>query len=298
MASAAACARVGISAPLSIVGGYVDVICLIRYSTFVATMTGNLVMTGCTFYELLGNTIWDDTRRSVPGHEHLSASDALYLISFRVAVMFFNCLGAFSYGEMHRRFPHATVSTAAPVIALFALVPDLVSKLVSGSMHEAASMWSVCFLAFSLGCTHFLCSPAAEGSRLKGVTMAATGHMHGVSKLLYKRCRGGTLSPAERDKFAQSMTITLCMAFGAVLGAAALHWNPLGSVTPDGQVMDDWLLVPVSICLFVALTAHDLVVEPPAGWPAAASGSEGLHALREPLAPDSGAGGEGAATRV
>eukprot|EP00966_Prymnesium_polylepis_P094821 2195819-Prymnesium_polylepis.1 len=54
-------------------------------------------------------------------------------------------------------------------------------------------------LAFALGAVHFLCSPAAEGSRLKAVTMAATGHMHGVTKLLYRWCAGGhTLRSQQR----------------------------------------------------------------------------------------------------
>ena len=46
-------ARLAVPAALSIVGGYVDVICYIRYSTFVATMTGNLVITGQTFFEVV-----------------------------------------------------------------------------------------------------------------------------------------------------------------------------------------------------------------------------------------------------
>ena len=46
-------ARLAVPVALSMVGGYVDVICFIRYNTFVATMTGNLVITGQTFFEFM-----------------------------------------------------------------------------------------------------------------------------------------------------------------------------------------------------------------------------------------------------
>ena len=42
-----------VAGALSLVGGYVDVICIVRYNTFIATMTGNLVITGQTFYEVI-----------------------------------------------------------------------------------------------------------------------------------------------------------------------------------------------------------------------------------------------------
>ena len=58
-------------------------------------------------------------------------------------------------------------------------------------------------------------------------------------------------------------------AFGALLGAAALHLNPFGDDT------DDWLLVPVALTLFFALRAHDAYLPPPGGWPAPAEAPAG-----------------------
>ena len=162
-------------------------------------------------------------------------------------------------------------------------MPDL--ALLLDHDHEGfVAMASVSFLAFALGFTHFMCSPAAEGGRLKGVTMAATGHMHGVTKMNHKLVDGPGLKQADWDKYAVSMTITLGMAAGAVLGAAALHANPIGADT------NDFTLAPVAVTLFFALRAHDSCVPPPGGWPehsssvdAAANGGGNLAMLKEPL---------------
>ena len=104
-------------------------------------------------------------------------------------------------------------------------------------------------------------------------------------RLLDKFYSGEGLKQAEWDKYAISMAITVGMAVGAVLGAAALHLNPLGAETVD------FTLLPVAVTLLFALYAHDACVPPPGGWPtdgaatqvvdAAASSNLGM--LTEPL---------------
>ena len=281
--SAAAQTKLWISLALSMVGGYVDVICFVRYSTFVATMTGNLVVTGQTFFEVVHAPL-KFGGRAMPGliAEHVAPATAFRLVVFRCSVLFFNCLGALGYCALHKRIPIGTARAAAPFLALFSLMPD--AAIAFGFDHDSAmAMGSVSFLAFALGFTHFMCSPAAEGSRLKGVTMAATGHMHGVTKLNYKLASGEGLKQAEWDKYAISMTITVGMAFGAILGAAALHLNPLGKDTMD------FTLLPVAVTLLFALYAHDACVPPPGGWPEGsvaftdAATSNSLSMLTEPL---------------
>ena len=49
-----------------------DVICVVRYSTFVVTMTGNLVITGQTLFEVLHGG-YD---HMVRGHEHIPFDEA------------------------------------------------------------------------------------------------------------------------------------------------------------------------------------------------------------------------------
>jgi hypothetical protein len=211
----------------------------------------------------------------------MSPSQAVYVVVFRSMVMLCNCLGAFTYCALQQRYPVGTVSKAAPIVALLAVVPDVAPWLdgaLGGHEQGEASMWAVCGLGFALGFTHFLCSPAAEGGRLKAVTMAATGHMHGATKLLYKVCTGGVLKAEECEKMAQSCNITCCMLLGAVLGATALHVNPLGKD-------DDWLLLPVGVTLFCALTVHDAAIEPPGGWPVKSDLHEPLAKAAVPVAP-------------
>lgn len=273
-----------VAASLALCGGYVDVICVVRYETFVVTMTGNLVITGQTFFEVLPPEWFGEVR----GHEHLTSARAAYLVAFRCAVMMCNCLGAFAISWVHRLHPNFAPSTAAPFIAILAVLPD-VAPLVGMSENDGElnheswlSMWSVLALAVAGGATHFLCSPAFDGSRLKAVTMAATGHMHGVTKLCYRLTAGETPSPADWEKFRQSMTISVGMAIGAVIGAAAMHLNPLGK---GGH---DWLLVPVAVILFLALRAHDRISNAPAGSTGSASVptmTGNMEALREPMLP-------------
>lgn len=267
-------ARFWIAALLAAVGGYVDVICLIRYSTFVATMTGNLVMTGQTFYEVVHHVVGpaEPTRIHHPlVKQHISAVEAGYLVTFRAAVMIMNCFGAFCYELLHRRFPDSTAKTAAPFLAFLAVLPDLARAHSSGAAEDRhddtwwVSLWSALSLAFALGFTHFMCSPGATDSRMKNVVMASTGHMHKVSKLLHKRSTGDVLKSSDWEAMALSTLITFSMAFGAVLGAAALHLNPFSEDTDDG------LLVPVAISLLIGLWAHDAFIEPPGGWPRLAS---------------------------
>lgn len=254
-----------IAGSLALIAGYVDVICFIRYSTFVATMTGNLVMTGQTFFEVVHNVVGiKDLKKPTPGivSQHLDIYEAVYMVTFRLAVMFFNCLGAFCHEFWQRRHPDATARTAAPYLAALAVVPDLARRhglnTATDKLHETwVQMWAVMPLAFSLGFTHFLCSPAATGSRLKNVVMASTGHMHKVSKLLHRRACGDQLKPSEWEAMILSTTISVCMLVGAVLGGAALHLNPFGEDTDDG------LLVPVGMVLLCSLWAHDKWIAPP-----------------------------------
>lgn len=272
---------------LSLVGGYVDVVCVIRYNTFIATMTGNLVITGQTFFEVLGELhakrLTGGAQKKVRNHEHIAAEEAAYLVAFRLTVIVCNCMGAYAFCLFQRKFPVGTVRRAAPIIAVLSILPDIVAYVAStvegAPQHEPDAhyhgliMWSVCSLAFALGATHFLCSPAAEGGRLKAVTMAATGHMHGISKLLSRQSAGDTLKPTDWEKMKQSATITIGMALGAICGAAAVHLNPFGSDPDDG------LLLPVGMTLLLALVAHDTFIEPPGGWPAKTIDAD----LREPL---------------
>ena len=121
-------------------------------------------------------------------------------------------------------------------------------------------------MSYSLGAVHFLCGPTSDGSRLKAVTFAATGHLHKMTKILWKhnhKTAWHTLKESERASVVQSTLIFFGMIFGAVLGAFTYHQTDL------------WLFLPISIGLFASLVLHDRCLPPPAGW--------GAEPLREPL---------------
>lgn len=273
-------ARVALSCVLGLTAGFVDVICLARYGAFAATQTGNLVFIG----------------RSIASC--LFFGGAFKQLLYSVTVLISNFSGALCIAAVDHFYPTKTASFAAPYLALLTLLGDLtgswdnVYRTIRGELAPAASPhnpldsevdlhrwhegeltgWSVCLVAASMGATHFLGSGATH-SRLKAPTFAGTGHLHKVAKALFSHTLGSTFTT---EVNVQSMGVVLCIVLGAVLGAAALRWNPLED-TPAGG--DAYLLVPVALVQYCVLRAHDELVPPPEGWPAA---------LVEPLATKCG----------
>ena len=108
-------AQILVPLALSMVGGYVDVLCFIRYSTFAATMTGNLVITGQTFFEVIHSFagLHEIARHSPePIARHMDGWTALWVVAFRTSVMVFNCLGTFFYCHWQKRYPDNTAKAA------------------------------------------------------------------------------------------------------------------------------------------------------------------------------------------
>ena len=272
---------VALSSILGLIAGYVDAICVVRYGAFAVTQTGNLIFIGmsahayffphCRSHDLSGGGGLD---MDIPTDCGATAKEQ---VGYSLTVMASNLAGAYFYSALHHRYPKATASLAAPVLAALTLLADCI-----GSYHELLwepaeadrepagakrrwhegelTRWSVCLVAFSLGAVHYL-SSTADGSRLKAPAFAATGHLHKIVKALWARTLG---SPAFAGEAVwQSIGCVLCMALGALLGAIALHLNPFDP-DPEG---DAWLLVPVALIQLLVLKAHDAYLPPPGGWP-------------------------------
>jgi len=263
-------ARVVVSCVLGLSAGFVDVICLARYGAFAATQTGNLVFIG----------------RSIASWLFFDAATKQLLYS--CAVLISNVCGAFCISAVDHFYPGSTASFAAPYLALLTLLGDVtgswdnVYRYSRGEpaparqehahdvgdealhrWHEGElAGWSVCLVAASMGATHFLGSGATH-ARLKAPTFAGTGHLHKLAKALFARTLGSTFVT---EVNLQSIGVVLCIVLGAILGTAALRYNPFEDA-PDGG--DAYLLVPVAIVQFLVLRAHDLLVPPAGGWPAA-----------------------------
>jgi len=256
--------RTLISGLLAVIGGYADAVSIIRFGVFPATQTGNVIFVGRSLqHVVLTPREYTYTRHDVD-IEELGQFDTLL---FRIAVIVVSVLGAYVYACFERRQPQQTASRAAPMLAALVLLGDFIPFQLrdngEGLAHPGAR-WSCLLVSFALGAVHYLCG-TSDGSRLKAVTFAATGHLHKIVKTLHKlQLQGGSaLKESERVSSLQSLCIFAAMIVGATLGSFTYHHTQV------------WLYTPVSLGLLVALVLHDRCLPPPAGW--------GVDPLREPL---------------
>lgn len=254
--------KIVVSGVLAVLGGYTDVICVIRYTAFPATQTGNVIFVGSALHHL-----W------FPKHPLMSREKGMEegTVWFRICVILVSIFGAYAFCAFQHFYPKkTTASAAAPVLALLVASADVVPWLagVSNMGQDGPVRWCVMPLAFAFGATHFICSPTSENSRLKAVTFAATGHMHKLMKAMWKTTVGSPPKASDRPSIVQSFVVVMGMVSGAVLGTAAMHLCPVKG--------GEGLFVPCALALFACLFVHDAVLEPPGGWP---------EALVKPLAP-------------
>lgn len=268
--------RLGLAATLALCAGFVDVLCVTRYGAFPATQTGNLIYIGASLHLLLASE-----HRLAAREEKVE----LESIGYRTAVFFASCAGAYAFCALEHAAPRRAASVAAPLVGLLMLSADVIPWLASErvaystSQEEAAAYpaarWCVVLVAFALGGVHFLCSPNADGSRLRTVTFAATGHVHKLTKLVYKLLHRRPCAASEYEVGALSLVVVGCMLTGALAAAACMHLSERG---------DRWLLSPVAVVLFVVFSVHDRVLEPVGGSRAVAPPAAWAPAsLSEPL---------------
>jgi len=248
--------KILISTLLAILGGYADVVCFIRFNVFPATQTGNVIYVGRNIHHLLVDR---EHKKEWPDYEEHELGE-VQTLCYRVAVIAISAVGAYTYCRFEHAYPRWTATLAAPVLSLFVLFGSLM-PLLCGANYEGPvnndGRWSVLFVSYALGAVHFLCGPTSDGSRLKAVTFAATGHLHKMTKLLWKvnnKAAWETLKESERASVLQSTAIFFGMIFGAICGAFTYHHT------------DIWLFAPVSAMLFIALVLHDRCLDPPASW--------------------------------
>ena len=249
-------ARLVIAGALATVAGFVDVLCVARYGAFPATQTGNIVFIGQAMHLMY-----------LP---HASTEQNKIDILYRTAVLLASALGAYAFCVFENAVKRNAVSTAAPIIASLVFAADLLPWLYEDSSVRKvfsepaldsqggypAGKWCVLFVAFALGGVHYLCSPASDGSRLKAVTFAATGHVHKLTKQAYKVTHSKQLKGSDKFNAAQSFIVIGGMVVGAFIAAFCMHMNERG---------DRWLLAPVALCLWLVLWMHDMYLDPPEG---------------------------------
>ena len=168
--------RIALTTALGLIGGYVDVICFVRFGVFAATMTGNLVFIGRSllfFFVDCPKTDADSVRSLCL---HSTEEEAAY----RFTVLFSHLFGVFAMVMMQRCVPpRRAVSLAAPGLALLVILADLLPAALwysgTGSAPTSiAKQWSICFVALGLGATHYVASPVSDESFLAAPAFAAT----------------------------------------------------------------------------------------------------------------------------
>lgn len=139
-------ATILVSVLLAVLGGYVDVVCVIRYKAFPATQTGNVVFVGSSLHQLwYGHT---HGKPLAPGEEFVEIEDILY----RVLVILSSMLGAYAYCLFEHfqkkqreksqlldcSFYPVTASTTAPLLAILVALADIIPWLytLSGAEDE------------------------------------------------------------------------------------------------------------------------------------------------------------------
>jgi len=106
------------------------------------------------------------------------------------------------------------------------------------------------------------------------------GHLHKLTKLVYKSTHCKPIKPSERASAVVSFAVVFGMFAGAVAGALVMHTDPLGG--------DNWMFVPVALMLLAAVELHDAALEPPEGWGSTTENTTAATTNREPLLPVAG----------
>ena len=104
--------KVALTTILGLLGGYVDVICFVRYGVFAATMTGNLVFIGRSLLFFFVDCPSSDTANSA----RLLCVDAIAEgVAFRFAVLLSHLMGVAAMVALQRHVePRRAAALAAP----------------------------------------------------------------------------------------------------------------------------------------------------------------------------------------
>ena len=186
--------KIALTTSLGLIGGYVDVICFVRFGVFAATMTGNLVFIGRSllFFFL------DCPRTDPDNRRYLCVQTTKEEVAYGFMVIFSHLLGVFTMVVLQRCVPpRRAVPLAAPALAFLVLWADLLPAALwfSGAGEgptAVAKQWSVCFVALALGATHYAASPVSDDSFLAAPAFAATVHMARTRETSFRRVPGAT----------------------------------------------------------------------------------------------------------
>ncbi|CAE7235738.1 unnamed protein product [Symbiodinium sp. CCMP2456] len=202
---------------LSFLAGYADVITYMRYGSFAASMTGNVVFAG----RELAKGSWD--------------------VFFYISIMASWALGSSAYTEVERMCPQRGGSWTAVAIAVMSTAVDVGYNI--SAYHGASSRWWILGLMPVFG--------VAEAFALQHLSLPTTGvakHLFNLSRLceLFRKETADTV----REDVMLSGVMICGMIGGAVLGerlvatfGLQVRWcfMPVSPLVALAVCMHEWL---------------------------------------------------------
>ena len=207
------------------VGGWADVICLVRYNAYAGMQTGNVVMTGKSI------AATDDGPAETWFYFAVVLCNMGGVVCFEMVQW---CLVARCSGR------HSTATCLALPIAAMLVACDVLD------MSAGTSKWHVCLPAAAFGCQNALVSGADS---LGLPTTIMTGHVGKVGKclvmLLKAQGRRKDISATCRT-YGVSLVVLIATATGAIAAALIIRrgFNNQGS---------SWCFIPAAALLVILL---------------------------------------------
>ncbi|CAK9105935.1 unnamed protein product [Durusdinium trenchii] len=215
-----ACLLQGLAAfVLAFLAGYADVITYMRYGSFAASMTGNVIFAG----RQLASLAWQD-----------------FLFYFAIMVAWSS--GSFVYHQIEKVFPRRGASRAALLVAIFSTAIDIAFNL-SARPGDPRNRWWIVGLVPIFG--------VEEAFALTHLKLPATGvskHLYNMSKLC-EMCwsKGGEEGQQCKDVYLSAVML-IGLITGAVLGERL-------AATFGLEVR--WCFLPVSPLVMLAIWVHE-----------------------------------------
>lgn len=221
--------RIAIAFALASLSGFVDVICLMLFSSFAALQTGNMVHIGIALAKFTNFAALAES------------------VTYNLAVLASHFCAVYLFCALIDRCPRPLL-VGAPVLGFFTATAGIMHHLTDGSK------WSACFVSASFGAMNFSTSPNTplEGKLFTMVSLA-TGNLQKCAKMCYRASAGYTFTPQERLTTQIASAVVIGTLLGALVGGI--------SCTYDVAQKDD-LLIFAGIWQCAVLLLHDWILRP------------------------------------
>lgn len=221
---------VWLTAALSGLAGYADVITFQRYGVMAASQSGTLIFAGRSLMS---------EPKVLPMVEHETVFYVFILISWTA--------GAGFYYLARHFYPSLAATLACSVATVLALVADTMFN-VSSIMHHYDQKWWLCGLVPVFGVQNAVTTDVY----MKTCTVAASSNMQQLADGFVKLAVGELDSTTQQKSF-EAAVMLVSFLLGGALGEAVRNI--------DGRMVY-WCYMPVAPLVLALLVTHDLTLGP------------------------------------